>query len=133
VEPRGLGETTRSAAYRSLRTERAEICLKSNLPARAQDGAWGHILMMAAAAVTSQSGSDPLRLALLWSGTDAAAHPIRDGVVLIEARENCGGGNQGRCPRATRGQNPELRRLTLSQGFWKPGPSHGAEVAGGKS
>jgi hypothetical protein len=42
--------------------------------------------MVAAAAVTSQSGSDPLRLALLWSGADAAGHPIRDGVVLTEGR-----------------------------------------------
>jgi hypothetical protein len=82
-EPHGLGRQQGVRAYRRLRTEGAEICLVSNLPARAQYGAWGHILVMAAAAVTSQPASDPLRLALLWSGTDAAEHPIRDGVVLI--------------------------------------------------
>lgn len=77
------GDNEECAHAVSCVLNRAEICLKSNFPARAQDRPWGHILMIAAAAVTSQAGPDPRRLALVSEtvSTDSAERTILDGVV----------------------------------------------------
>jgi hypothetical protein len=66
-----------------LRTEQGRDLLEVEFPCPRAGSALGHILMIAAAAVTSQAGPDPRWLALVSEtvSTDSAERTILDGVV----------------------------------------------------